>query len=72
MSVRAGIVVTGTEVLTGRVTDRNGPWVSERLGELGCEQSLWHVALYHLPPWAVAALGIALLSRWVKPKSYAP
>ena len=39
MSVRAGIVVTGTEVLSGRVTDRNGPWVSERLGELGCEVS---------------------------------
>ena len=37
VSVRAGIIVTGTEVLTGRVTDRNGPWVSERLGELGCE-----------------------------------
>lgn len=37
MSLRAAIVVTGTEVLTGRVTDRNGPWVSERLGELGCE-----------------------------------
>ncbi len=37
MSVRAGIVVTGTEVLTGRVTDRNGPWVSERLGELGVD-----------------------------------
>jgi nicotinamide-nucleotide amidase len=37
VSVRAGIVVTGTEVLSGRVTDRNGPWVSERLGELGCE-----------------------------------
>ena len=35
--VRAGIVVTGTEVLTGRVTDRNGPWISERLGELGVE-----------------------------------
>jgi len=39
VSVRAGIVVTGTEVLSGRVTDRNGPWVSERLGELGCESS---------------------------------
>ncbi|KAA0272057.1 MAG: competence/damage-inducible protein A [Acidobacteria bacterium] len=39
MSVRAGIVVTGTEVLSGRVADRNGPWVSERLGELGCETS---------------------------------
>ena len=35
--VRASIVVTGTEVLTGRVTDRNGPWLSERLGELGVE-----------------------------------
>ncbi len=35
--VRAGIVVTGTEVLTGRITDRNGPWVSERLAEFGIE-----------------------------------
>ena len=37
MSVRAGIVVTGTEVLTGRVLDRNGPWLSERLLELGVD-----------------------------------
>jgi nicotinamide-nucleotide amidase len=35
--LRAGIVVTGTEVLTGRIADRNGPWVSERLAELGME-----------------------------------
>jgi competence/damage-inducible protein CinA-like protein len=35
--VRAGIVVTGTEVITGRIADRNGPWVSERLAELGLE-----------------------------------
>lgn len=35
--VRAGILVTGTEVLTGTIADRNGPWVSERLGELGIE-----------------------------------
>jgi nicotinamide-nucleotide amidase len=35
--VRAGIVVTGTEVLTGQVTDRNGPWVSEQLAGLGVE-----------------------------------
>jgi nicotinamide-nucleotide amidase len=34
---RAGIVVTGTEVLTGRVSDRNGPWVSQQLEELGVE-----------------------------------
>lgn len=37
VSVRGGIVVTGTEVLTGQVVDRNGPWVSERLAEHGIE-----------------------------------
>ena len=37
MAARAGIVVTGTEVLTGRVLDRNGGWISERLRELGVE-----------------------------------
>lgn len=37
--VRAGILVTGTEVLSGFISDRNGPWVSERLGELGVEVS---------------------------------
>jgi nicotinamide-nucleotide amidase len=35
--VRAGIVVTGTEVITGRISDRNGPWVSEQLAGLGVE-----------------------------------
>jgi nicotinamide-nucleotide amidase len=40
---RAGIVVTGTEVLTGRVTDRNGPWLAERLRELGVD--LAHVMI---------------------------
>jgi nicotinamide-nucleotide amidase len=35
--VRAGIVVTGTEVLTGRIADRNGPWISEQLADLGVE-----------------------------------
>lgn len=37
MSARAGIVVTGTEVLSGIITDRNGPWLSERLRELGVD-----------------------------------
>ncbi len=35
--MRAGIVVTGTEVLTGRVSDRNGPWLAERLREAGVD-----------------------------------
>ena len=43
MSVRAGIVVTGTEVLSGRVQDRNGPWLADRLAELGVE--LAHVLI---------------------------
>jgi nicotinamide-nucleotide amidase len=32
---RAAVVVTGTEMINGQVTDRNGPWVAQRLGELG-------------------------------------
>src|SRR5687768_6686467 len=43
VSARAGIVVTGTEVLTGRIQDRNGPWLADRLLELGVE--LAHVTI---------------------------
>lgn len=35
--IRAGIIVTGTEVITGRISDSNGPWVSEQLAERGVE-----------------------------------
>ena len=34
---RAGILITGTEVLTGIISDRNGPWLSERLMEIGVD-----------------------------------
>lgn len=37
MGARAGIVVTGTEVLTGRVSDRNGPWLAEQLRQTGVD-----------------------------------
>ena len=43
VSVRAGIVVTGTEVLTGRVQDANGPWLADQLLELGVE--LAHITI---------------------------
>jgi nicotinamide-nucleotide amidase len=43
VSARAGVVVTGTEVLTGRVQDRNGPWLADRLLELGVE--LAHITI---------------------------
>jgi nicotinamide-nucleotide amidase len=53
VSARAGIVVTGTEVLTGRVTDRNGPWVADRLLELGVE--LAHITICGDRPDDIAA-----------------
>jgi nicotinamide-nucleotide amidase len=43
VSARAGIIVTGTEVLTGRVQDRNGPWLADQLLELGVE--LAHITI---------------------------
>jgi nicotinamide-nucleotide amidase len=43
VSARAGVVVTGTEVLTGRVRDTNGPWLADRLLELGIE--LAHITI---------------------------
>jgi nicotinamide-nucleotide amidase len=43
VTVRAGFVITGTEVLAGRVRDRNGPWLADRLAEMGVE--LAHVLI---------------------------
>ena len=56
MGARAGIVVTGTEVLTGRVSDRNGPWLAEQLRALGVD--VGHVVVVgDRPDDLVAALG---------------
>jgi nicotinamide-nucleotide amidase len=38
--LRAGILITGTEVLTGIISDRNGPWLSERLLEVGVDAEM--------------------------------
>ena len=40
MNPRAGILVTGTEVLSGIISDRNGPWLSERLREIGLDPAV--------------------------------
>ncbi len=37
MSARAGVLITGTEILSGIIADRNGPWLSERLREIGVD-----------------------------------
>ena len=61
MSARAGIVVTGTEVLNGRVTDRNGPWLSDRLRELGVDLA-FTVIVADRPQDITAAL--SFLAAW--------
>jgi nicotinamide-nucleotide amidase len=55
VSARAGIVVTGTEVLTGRVVDRNGPWLADRLRELGVDLA-YNVIVADRPADIAAAL----------------
>src|SRR4051812_50164568 len=64
VGTRAGIVVTGTEVLTGRVTDRNGPWLAEELRQLGVD--VGHVVVVgdrpedlHAAPAFLAGAGVA-------------
>lgn len=53
MRLRAGIVITGTEVLSGRVRDRNGPWLADRLFDAGVE--LAHVTICGDRPHDIAA-----------------
>ena len=55
MEVRAGIVVTGTELLSGLITDRNGPWLAQQLGGLGIEVTDL-VCVGDRPPDLAAAL----------------
>jgi len=43
MTARAGILVTGTEVLSGIIGDRNGPWLSERCAEIGVDAAMIQV-----------------------------
>ncbi len=41
--LRGGILVTGTEVLTGIISDRNGPWLSTQLANLGVDVAMIEV-----------------------------
>jgi nicotinamide-nucleotide amidase len=37
VTARAGVIVTGTEVLSGIIQDRNGPWLAERMRVRGID-----------------------------------
>jgi nicotinamide-nucleotide amidase len=60
VSARAAIIVTGTEVLTGRVADANGPWVAQRLFALGVD--LAHIDVVGDRPEDIEA-ALAFLAR---------
>jgi nicotinamide-nucleotide amidase len=55
-AIRAGILITGTEVLTGIISDRNGPWLSERLRELGIDAAMIQIVADR-PDDLLASLG---------------
>ncbi len=54
--VRAAIVATGSELVAGRIADANGPWLAQRLGELGVEVS-FVLTVGDRPAELAAALG---------------
>lgn len=64
MNPRAGILITGTEVLSGLISDRNGPWLSERLRELGLDPAVIHI-VGDRPDDLMAAL------RWMEAQGFA-
>ena len=62
VSVRAGIVVTGTEVLGGLIRDANGPWLSEQLRAHGVE--LAHTSWSATGPRTCVARAGLLRATW--------
>lgn len=70
VSARAGIVITGTEVLTGRVQDRNGPWIADRLLELGVE--LAHITICGDRPADIEALNPPTSTPYAPPTANRP
>src|SRR5581483_2777381 len=64
MNPRAGILVTGTEVLSGIISDRNGPWLSERLREIGLDPAVIQIVADR-PDDLFAAL------RWMADQNFA-
>jgi nicotinamide-nucleotide amidase len=71
---RAGILITGTEVLTGIISDRNGPWLSERLLDLGVDSEMIEIVgdrpddlLAALEAMAARGLGLIVTSGGLGP-----
>jgi hypothetical protein len=54
-SMKVGLITTGSEVYTGRITDKFGPVLKEKFGELGC-QIIRQIFVSDEIPMTVAAI----------------
>ncbi|MCY1077594.1 DUF1109 domain-containing protein [Archangium lansingense] len=55
-------------LLAGLAVGSTGAFV----GELACTQGWRHVLVYHLSAWAIAAVATLVISKSLKPRSFAP
>jgi hypothetical protein len=54
-SMKVGLITTGSEIYTGRITDKFGPVLKEKFGELGC-QIIRQIFVSDEIPMTVAAI----------------
>jgi hypothetical protein len=68
IALRAAVFRPMRALVAGLAVGTSGALV----GELACAQDWRHVAGYHLTAWAVVALVEVVVSRFLKPRSFAP
>lgn len=68
LSLRAAAFLPLRAIVAGLAVGTTGALV----GELACAQGWRHVAGYHLSAWALVAAVALVVSRTLKPRSYAP
>lgn len=66
--LRRGAVSAARGAMAGAAAGTAGAM----LGEIACEQSLLHALQYHVLAWALAVAAAVVISRRLKPSSYAP
>lgn len=68
LALRAAVFRPARALIAGLAVGTSGALV----GELACAQDWRHVAGYHLTAWALIALVEVAVSRFLKPRSFAP
>lgn len=68
LTLRGAVFEPLRALVAGLAVGTTGAFV----GELACEQGWRHVAGYHLLAWGIVAVASLVISRSLKPRSYAP